>query len=81
MRRASTIQTVLRSLLVQSTSVNAIGVAPADIVIEPDVTDFDLTQFTRTDELAAIGAQTTKEAIPKLKQLLNRLDNNNGGSS
>ncbi len=74
MRRASTIQTVLRSLLVQSTSVNAIGVEPADVVIEPDVTGFELTEFTRTDELAAIGEQTTKDAIPEIKRLLNRLD-------
>ena len=74
MRRASTIQTVLRSLLVQSTSVNAIGVEPADVVIEPDVTAFDLTEFTRTDELAAIGEATAKDAIPEIKRLLNQLD-------
>ncbi len=74
MRSASTIQTILRSFLVQSTNVNAIGIQPADVVIEPDVTGFDLTAFTRTDELAAIGEQTTKEAIPKIRTLLNRLD-------
>lgn len=74
MRSASTIQTVLRSFLVQSTSVNAIGVQPADLVIEPDVTGFELTEFTRTDELAAIGEQTTKEAIPEIKKLLHSLD-------
>lgn len=74
MRSASTIQTILRSFLVQSTSINAIGVQPADVVIEPDVTGFDLTHFTRTDELAAIGETTTKEAIPEIKRLLNRLD-------
>lgn len=74
MRRASTIQTVLRSLLVQSTSVNAIGVEPADVVIEPDVTGFDLTAFTRTDELAAIGENTANATIPEIRRLLNRLD-------
>ena len=74
MRSASTIQTVLRSFYVQSTSVNAIGVQPADFVIEPDVTEFELTEFTRTDELAAIGEQTTKEAIPEIKRLLHCLD-------
>jgi len=47
---------------------------PADVVIEPDVTGFDLAAFTRTDELAAIGEQTTKEAISQIKTLLNRLD-------
>ena len=44
------------------------------MVIEPDVTGFELTEFTRTDELAAIGQQTALEAIPQIKQLLHRLD-------
>ena len=70
MRSASTIQTILRSFLVQSTSVNAIGVQPADFVIEPDVSGFELTEFSRTDELAAIGEQATRNAIPQIKQLL-----------
>ena len=74
MRSASTIQTILSSLLVLITRINAIGIQPADVVIEPDVTGFDLTQFTRTDELAAIGEQTAKQAIPEIKSLLNRLD-------
>lgn len=74
MRSASTIQTVLRSFLVQSTSVNAIGVQPADFVIEPDVSGFELTEFSRTDELAAIGEDATRKALPQIKQLLSRLD-------
>jgi NTE family protein len=75
MRSASVIQTILRSFLVQSTSVNAIGVQPADFVIEPDVSGFELTEFSRTDELAVIGEQATRNAIPHINQLLNRLDN------
>jgi NTE family protein len=74
MRSASTIQTLLRSYLVQSHSVNSIGVQPADFVIEPDVTRFELSEFTRTDELAAVGEQTTLEVVPKIRKLLNRLD-------
>ena len=74
MRPASTIQTVLRSLLVQSTSINAVGVQPADIVIEPDVTSIDLTSFTRTPELAAIGESATQDSIGQIRQLLQRLD-------
>jgi NTE family protein len=75
MRSASVIQTILRSFLVQSTSVNAIGVQPADFVIEPDVSGFELTEFSRTDELAVIGEQATRNAIPHINQLLNRVDN------
>jgi NTE family protein len=74
MRSASTIQTILRSFLVQSASLNAYGVQPADFVIEPDVTGFQLTEFSRTDELAAIGERTTQDAVLKIRQLLNRLD-------
>jgi predicted acylesterase/phospholipase RssA len=76
MRSASTIQTILRSFLVQSTSVNAIGVEPADFVIEPDVSGFQLTEFSRTDELAAIGEQATRKAIPQILKLLNQLEGN-----
>jgi predicted acylesterase/phospholipase RssA len=74
MRRASTLQTIMRTFLVQSVNLNAVGVSPADVVIEPDVTGFDLTDFTRTDELAAIGEQTTLQAVPKIKQLLEQFD-------
>lgn len=74
MKSASTIQTLLRSYVVQSRSINAFGVQPADYVIEPDVTAFDLTEFRRTDELAKIGEMATLEAMPKIKKLLAGLD-------
>ncbi len=74
MRRPSTLQTVLRSFLVQSVNMNSVGVQPADVVIEPDVTGFDLSEFSRTDEIAAIGEATAKLAIPKIQELLGQLD-------
>ncbi len=74
MRSASTLQTVLRSYLVQSASVNSYGVEPADVVIEPDVTAFDLTAFMRTDELAEVGESATLEVVPEIKRLLTQLD-------
>jgi hypothetical protein len=49
-------------------------VQPADVVIEPDVTGFDLTEFMRAKELAAIGEAAALERIEKLRQLLARLD-------
>ena len=58
-------QTLLRSLLVQNHSLNAFGVQPADVVIEPDVTGFDLTEFMRAKELAAVGEAAALEQIPK----------------
>jgi NTE family protein len=74
MRSASTLQTVMRSFLVQSVNMNSIGVQPADMVIEPDVTGFDLSEFSRTDEISAIGEATAKLAIPKIGELLRQLD-------
>jgi NTE family protein len=68
------VPTILRSLLVQNHNLNAFGVQPADVVIEPDVTGFDMTEFMRAKELAAIGEATALEQIPKIRQLLTRLD-------
>jgi predicted acylesterase/phospholipase RssA len=73
-KRPGVVQTILRSLLVQNYSLNDYGVRPADVVIEPDVTGFELTEFMRAKELAAIGEATAREQIPKIQQLLTRLD-------
>jgi predicted acylesterase/phospholipase RssA len=73
-RKPGMVQTLLRSLLVQNRNMNAIGVQPADVVIEPDVTGFALTAFTRAKEMAAVGEAATLEQVPKIKHLLSRLD-------
>ena len=74
MRTPSTLQTLLRSLQVQNYNLNAIGVQPAEVTIEPDVTGFDLSEFMRAQELAAAGEQAAVGQIPHIKQLLGRLD-------
>ena len=74
MRTPSTLQTLLRSLQVQNYNLNAIGVQPAEVTIEPDVTGFDLSEFMRAQELAAAGEQAAVGQIPHIKQLLARLD-------
>jgi predicted acylesterase/phospholipase RssA/CRP-like cAMP-binding protein len=68
------VSTLLRTYMVQNHCLNAIGVQPADMVIEPDVTGFDLTEFARTEELAAAGTAAAAKEVPKIRQLLNRLD-------
>jgi predicted acylesterase/phospholipase RssA/CRP-like cAMP-binding protein len=73
-KKPTIVQTLLRSLLVQNHSLNAMGVRPADVVVEPDVTGFDLTEFMRAKELAAIGEAAALEQIPNIQQLLTRLD-------
>lgn len=75
-RKPSTLQTILRSLQVQNHSLNAIGVRPADVIIAPDVTGFDLTAFVRAKELAAIGEETTRGQVGDIRRLLHRLDPN-----
>jgi hypothetical protein len=59
---------------VQNHNLNAIGVKSADVVIEPDVTGFDLAEFMRAKELAAVGERAALNQIPKIQHLLARLD-------
>jgi hypothetical protein len=73
-RFVATIQVIMRQNMIQSYSMNAVGVEPADFVIAPDVTSFDLSEFTRADEMAVIGENTTNESIPQLKGMLAKLD-------
>jgi hypothetical protein len=51
-----------------------VGVQPADLIIELDVTNFDLSEFTRTKELAAIGLETTEASIERIRTSLASLD-------
>jgi predicted acylesterase/phospholipase RssA len=73
-KRPGLVQTLLRSFLVQSHNMNAIGVQPADLVIEPDVTGFDLTEFMQAPKLAAIGEAAALQQIPQIQHLLSRMD-------
>lgn len=68
------IQVIMRQSLIQNRSMNAVGVQPADFVIAPDVTSFDISEFTRADEMAVIGEKTTDESIHQLKAMLTKLD-------
>jgi predicted acylesterase/phospholipase RssA/CRP-like cAMP-binding protein len=70
----STIQVILRQNMIQSHSMNAVGVQPADFVVAPDVTSFDISEFTRADEMAVIGERTTNESVHQLKAMLSKLD-------
>jgi predicted acylesterase/phospholipase RssA/CRP-like cAMP-binding protein len=72
----STIQVMMRSYMIQGYSMNAVGIKPADFVIAPDVTSFDISEFTRADEMAAIGENTTNESVHRLKAMLCKLDPN-----
>jgi predicted acylesterase/phospholipase RssA/CRP-like cAMP-binding protein len=73
-KKPTVVQTLLRSLLVQNHNLNTRGVQPADVVIETDMRGFDLTAFTRAKEMAAIGQAAGLDSIPRIRQLLARLD-------
>lgn len=74
MKTASVMKTIMRTYVVQNVNMNSIGVAPANFVIQPDVTGFDITEFVRADEMAAVGAETAFNSLPKLKELLATVD-------
>jgi predicted acylesterase/phospholipase RssA len=70
----ASIQVMMRQNMIQSYSMNAVGVKPADFVIAPNVTSFDISEFTRADEMAVIGERTTNESVHQLKGMLSKLD-------
>jgi predicted acylesterase/phospholipase RssA len=70
----TTVQVIMRQNMIQGHSMNAVGVQPADFVIAPDVTAFDISEFTRADEMAAIGESTTNEVVGQLEGMLSKLD-------
>lgn len=39
------------------------GIQPADFVISPDVTAFDISEFTRADEMAVVGERAANESV------------------
>ena len=73
-RFLSTIQVIMRQTMVQDYNMNSIGVQPADFVVAPDVTSFDISEFTRGEEMARIGEATTDASVAKLRKMLGRLD-------
>jgi predicted acylesterase/phospholipase RssA/CRP-like cAMP-binding protein len=69
-----TIQVLMRQSMIQHRSMNAVGVQPADFVIAPDMTSFDISEFTRADEMAFIGETTTNATVANLRKMLGKLD-------
>jgi predicted acylesterase/phospholipase RssA/CRP-like cAMP-binding protein len=73
-RAVSTLQVIMRQNMIQNRNMNAVGVQPADFVVAPDVTSFDISEFTRVDEMARIGEATTNATVAHLRKMLSRLD-------
>jgi hypothetical protein len=60
--------------MIQDFNMNSVGVQPADFVFAPDVTSFDISEFTRADEMALIAEATTHATVANLRKMLNKLD-------
>lgn len=73
-RFIASVQVVMRQNMILNHSMNAVGVESADVVIAPDVTSFDLSEFTRADEMAVVGEAATKASIQQVKAMLSKLD-------
>jgi predicted acylesterase/phospholipase RssA len=73
-RYFSTIQVIMRQNMIQGFNMNSVGVQPADFVVAPDVTSFDMSEFSRADEMALIGERATTATITKLRKMLSKLD-------
>jgi predicted acylesterase/phospholipase RssA/CRP-like cAMP-binding protein len=70
----SSIQVIMRQAMIQHYNMNSVGVQPADFVVAPDVTSFDISEFTRADEMALIGEETTNAIAANLHKMLSKLD-------
>jgi len=70
----SSIQVIMRQTMIQNYNMNSVGVHPADFVVAPDVTSFDISEFTRADEMALIGEATTNAIAANLHKMLSKLD-------
>jgi predicted acylesterase/phospholipase RssA len=67
-------QVIMRQNMIQHYNMNSVGVQPADFVVAPDVTSFDISEFTRADEMALIGEASTNATVADLRKMLSRLD-------
>ncbi len=74
MKGASVLETIMRTYVVQNLNMNSVGVEPADFVIQPNMSEFSSTEFSRADEMSAIGKETAIQAMPQLKRLLSQID-------
>lgn len=74
MKRPSSMAGVVRTRMVQDRNIRSMGGRAADIVIEPDVSSVELTDFQHAAAIADIGRVAASESLPSLKTKLNELD-------
>lgn len=66
--------TLTRLRRVQDRFIAGVGANVADFTIEPDLSAFDLSEFSRTPEIAAIGRQAAEDRMAQLTKLITNID-------
>jgi predicted acylesterase/phospholipase RssA len=74
MHRPSGTAALIRTRTVQDRNIRAIGGGAADIVIEPDVSTVELTDFKNAAKIAKLGRDAAEEALPELRRVLHEMD-------
>ena len=78
-RRAGILETLLRVSEVQIVTATGARTQAIDLLLTPDTSRFEFADFSRAKELAAIGEAAAEEAMPTLKQKLDKLENDPDG--
>lgn len=68
----SVIDVIGQSITIMMHETNKVKLKYADVIIEPDAKDISLFDFTKKKKLMEEGIKATKDAIPKIKELISR---------
>ncbi len=65
---------LIRMRTVQDRNIRAVGGYAADIVIEPDVSTVELTDFKNAGKIANLGYTAAEDALPEIRRVLHEMD-------
>ena len=68
------VSALVRMRTVQDRNIRSIGGSAADIVIEPDVSGVELSDFKSAPRIATLGRDVTEKALPELRRILHEMD-------
>ena len=74
MKAPGAVATLLRCLRVQAHNMSAVGARGADVIISPDVSMIEPTDFAKTPQMAEIGYRATIETLPRIRDILHKMD-------
>ncbi len=74
MKVPNTMATLTRVRTIQDRNIRSIGGDAADIIIEPDVSQVQPSDFKRAHEIAKLGRVAAEKALPELWRVLNAMD-------